>query len=1148
MSATEPASGRADQNRVLEPADLREAVAGLLGIHAGDLDDHQDLLALGLESIAVMRIANLFRRAGARVTFERLAEEPTLASWLALLAGADLRPAGSGPQAGRTPVDENDEHALAPMQQAYWIGGQDGQPLGGVSAHFYAEFDGSDVDPDRLEAAVRALLARHGMLRARFTPNGRQQVLARSPWPGLTVHDLRGAAGEDGLARLRTELSHRRFDIEGADVFDVQLSLLDEGRTRMHVGIAMLVADAQSYQVLLADLATLYREPGAGLRPLSYSFAQYLADQQEFENSDATRAAEDYWRGRLANLPGPPQLPLAEGAGLREHRGVTRYYQRLSATEVARIAACAQAEALTLPVVFCTVYAEVLSRWSAEPRFLLNIPTFGRRELHDDVPLIVGDFTNVTLLSVDAGEPATFAERARAVQAQLRSDLTHADHSGVEVLRDLARGSRSNWPRAPVVFTSVIGMGELFGPEVRECFGTPVWTSSETPQVWLDQQVIEGGDGGLLVNWDVTDGVFPGGLVEALTGAYEEALTSLTDAASWQKPLAVRLPQSQTAVRTRANGTGGALSLGRLHERFFDRAALHPDRTALAWGDSDELSYGELADRARRIAGGLHSVGISPGDTVAVTAAKGPWQIAAVLGVLAAGAAYVPVGIDQPSARRERMYQTAGVGGVVCVGDEIVRLDWPGTLPVFDVRQLAEYQPMAWDGVRHDDDQLAYIIFTSGSTGEPKGVEITHRAAMNTVMAVNDHFGIDEHDRVLALSALDFDLSVYDVFGLLSAGGAIVLVDELDRKEARSWGRLVRRHRVTVWNSVPALLEMFLVGGGLSGPDDVPAVILVSGDWVSADLPAQVSGLRPDARFAALGGATEAAIWSNLLEVKDLRPEWTAVPYGYPLRAQRFRVTDGQGRDRPDWVPGELWIGGSGLAMGYRDQPELTASAFVHDGGERWYRTGDLARYLPDGMVEFLGRSDDQVKIGGHRIELGEIEAALARLPRVERAVAFPIGSPHRRIAAALVGADADAAKRALADALPPYMVPDEIVTLPEIPLTGTGKVDRRRLAGMVERAHPTASRREPPEGSTEQALAAIWAEILDLPEVGRRDSFFGLGGDSLQATRMQESLRTRLGVSVTLRQLFSAPTVAELAAVVDVQRDVAGEFEEGGI
>lgn len=1140
MGPTTPSAARPDGNRGVGPAELRAAVAGLLGVAPADLDDRADLTALGLESVAVMRMVNVFRRAGVLVTFDGLIEEPTVERWLALLPDAAAVPRDTAVP-HREPVDEHREHPLAPMQQAYWIGGHDGQLLGGVSAHFYAEFDGAGVEPDRLTAAVHALFARHGMLRARFTPDGRQQVLARTPWSGLTVYDLRGPTGAETAATLRTTLSHRRFDVEAGDVLDVRLSLLDHGRTRVHIGISMLVADAQSYQIILSDLCALYRDPHRRLPPLNYSFARYLADEREHADRDVQEAA-DYWHGRLAELPGAPQLPLASGAATRKHEGVTRYHHLLSAGDVARLAGYARTEGLTLPVVFCTLYAEVLARWSAEPRFLLNLPTFGRRELHNDVSLMVGDFTNVTVLSVDVDEPATFTQRAAAIQARLRGDLVHSAYSGVEVLRELARRTGGGLP-APVVFTSAIGLGPLFGSAVRECLGTPVWTSSETPQVWLDQQVIDNGDGGLLINWDVTDGVFPAGLVDALTDAYGRALTQLVAAADhWQRPLVVPLPDSQAATRARVNETGPARRLGLLHDRFFEWATTHPDATALAWGETGELGYGELADRALRIAGGLRAAGVVPGDLVGVTAAKGAWQIAIILGVLAAGAVYVPVGIDQPARRRERMYRKAGVRCVVGIGDERA----PSML---DVRELARCGQPSREHGRRSDDELAYVIHTSGSTGEPKGVEISHRAAMNTIQAINDHFGICREDRTLALSAVDFDLSVYDIFGPLSVGGAVVLVDESDRKEAPSWGHLVRQRGVTVWNSVPALLDMFLAGGGVAGPGDVPRVVLVSGDWVAVNLPARVRALRPDVRFAALGGATEAAIWSNLLEVDDVPLAWTAVPYGYPLRGQRFRVVDRLGRDQPDWVAGELWIGGSGVAGGYRNAPDLTAAAFVHADGARWYRTGDLARYLPDGMVEFLGRLDNQVKIGGHRIELGEIEAALERQPGVQRAVAFAVGSPSRGIAAAVLGRhwDRACAGRVLARDLPSYMVPARIVAVDELPLTATGKVDRRRLARLVE-GRMAAVPREQPDGATERALAAIWTEVLGKRGLGRLETFFGAGGDSLQATRMLQSVRNEFGVAVTLRQFFAAPTIVDLAAVIDAERTVSGEFEEGRI
>ncbi|WP_141704350.1 amino acid adenylation domain-containing protein, partial [Planobispora rosea] len=311
--------------------------------------------------------------------------------------------------------------------------------------------------------------------------------------------------------------------------------------------------------------------------------------------------------------------------------------------------------------------------------------------------------------------------------------------------------------------------------------------------------------------------------------------------------------------------------------------------------------------------------------------------------------------------------------------------------------------------VEVDPDSSAYVIFTSGSTGEPKGVEVSHRAALNTIEDVNRRFGVGADDRVLAVSALDFDLSVWDVFGLLSVGGSLVMVAEEERRDAVCWARLVAEHRVTVWNSVPALLDMLLVAE--RGQLGSLRLALVSGDWVPLDLSGRLAQVAPGCELVALGGATEAAIWSNFCRVPARVPEqWVSVPYGRPLANQCFRVVDGLGRDCPDWVAGELWIGGAGVATGYRGDAQATAAKFVQREGVRWYRTGDVGRYWPDGTLEFLGRVDHQVKVRGHRIELGEIEAALLAHPRVARAVAVTVGGasggPGRRLAALVVPAD----------------------------------------------------------------------------------------------------------------------------------------------
>jgi amino acid adenylation domain-containing protein len=610
-------------------------------------------------------------------------------------------------------------------------------------------------------------------------------------------------------------------------------------------------------------------------------------------------------------------------------------------------------------------------------------------------------------------------------------------------------------------------------------------------------------------------------VIDAMFAAYRDLLGWLLHA-DWAAQVPALLPAGQAAVRAAVNDTGPVHPGRLLHEDFFALSARDPGRTALLWGDAGRMSYGELATRALVVAARLVADGVQPGDTVAITMTKGPDQIAAVLGVLAAGAAYVPVGVDQPDLRREEIYAGAGVTNVLtAVPGQGPAL--PGPVPA-------------------SPDDLAYVIYTSGSTGKPKGVEVTHRAARNTIDEINSRHCLGPQDRVLAVSALDFDLSVYDVFGLLSVGGAVVLVEEQERMEAVHWAELVRRFDVTVWNTVPALLDMLLVVGGVQRL----RLALISGDWVGLDLPGRLEQAAPGCRLVALGGATEGAIWSNAFEVVEVPGHWRSIPYGRPLRGQRYRVVDGKGRDCPDFVPGELWIGGAGVARGYRSDPERTARQFVHHAGERWYRTGDVGRYWPDGTLEFIGRADDQVKIRGHRIELGEIEAALTTHQRVRRAAVTRLGAT--RIGGAVVTEDPGIAladlRAFLGSRLPAYMLPDDLVVLPELPLSANGKVDRKALPALIG-ASAARTRGEAPHGPLESELARQWAALLEVVDVGRSESFFAMGGDSLLATRLMENIRLQFGVDVTFRRLFAGPTIADLAALIEAATQ---DTEEGVI
>ncbi|MCG8927720.1 non-ribosomal peptide synthetase [Lentzea sp. CC55] len=1113
-------------------ADLCEHICQLTGLRRDQVTEDADLIALGVDSIFVLRMAALLRRHGVRAGSGELAAQPTAAAWWAVIRRSRLQE--PAPRPAPVPVvDESAPFPLATMQHAFWLGRSPGQELGGVAAHFYTEFEtraGEGVDPARLGSAVRAVVERHGMLRVRIGADGMQRIDECGNWPGLTLHDLRGLPDgqvEARLAEIRARLSNRVVDLAGGGVLDVELSLLASGASRMHLNLDMVAADALSLRNVLADLAHLYRTPDDPLPPLRYSYPRYLAERAAACRGTREQARA-WWSDRLSELPGPPALPVRSEEG--DTGAFTRRHHWLSADDTTKLRERAGAHRLTPAAVLAAAFAETVAAWSAVDRFLLNLPVFDREPLHEDVDKLVGDFSSSVLLDVDMSEPLSFAARAHGVQTRLRETLGRTGYTGVEVLRDLSRLNGGERVLAPVVYTSALGLGELFDAEVRRCFGEPCWTGSQAPQVWLDAQVTEF-DGGILVNWDARDRIFPAGVLDAMFDAYVGLVRGLLDgAARWDEPVPPMLPPRQRAVRERVNRTGEASAGAPLHERFFALARAVPNREALLWDQDGSMTYGELATRALRVARLLRARGVEVGDSVGVTVPKGVAQVVAVLGVLAAGATYVPSGVDVPPARRAAVHLAAGVRFVLV--DRATAAGSTGPEPLV-LEDSAAYEPMAAP-VPVDPGSPMYVIFTSGSTGVPKGVEVSHRAVANTVDAVNDLFGVGEADRTIALSALDFDLSAYDLFAFLGFGGSVVVLDEGRRRDAAAWAELIRRRRVTVVSAVPALLDMLLVAAAEAGLGDSVRLVMLGGDRVTVDLPHRLRELVPGCRFAGLGGMTEAAIHATVCEVDEVDPAWRAVPYGTPLRGVTCRVADSRGRDCPDWVAGELWVSGAGLADGYRGDPERTAEKFVEHEGRRWYRTGDLTRYLPDGTLEFLGRTDHQVKIRGHRIELGEVEAVLATHPQVDKAVATVVRTASRQLAAAVVAPATvrPATLRAwLADRVPGYLVPDHLSVVDAFPLTPNGKVDRKAIHRALEdRGGPRSGDRLPLR-PVEHAVAEVWCELLDVDGVGPDDDFFALGGDSLLATRLMRRLGEIGLVGADLADLFAKPVLRDFAA-----------------
>nr|WP_170310486.1 non-ribosomal peptide synthetase [Mycolicibacterium sarraceniae] len=1099
---------------------ITNRVAELLGVDHTDIDPDGDLIAQGLDSIRMMTLAGHWRRAGFDIDFARLAAAPSVRAWSDLLTPAD-RP---DPVPAQPPVTEGEPFGMAPMQHAMWIGRHADQQLGGVAGHLYVEFDGAAIDPRRIRRAATQLAERHPMLRVEFLPDGTQRIGAPSDPLPVAVTDLReadAATVDNQLATIRADKSCQQLD---GRVLELALTLLPGDRTRLHVDLDMQGADAMSYRALMADLAALYR--GDRLAEIGYTYQQYRQQLSSPDNFDADR---QWWAEKVPELPDAPALPLVPVAQQIDPRRAGRRWHWLDPATRDNLFNRARRHGVTPAMTLAASFADTVAGWSADPRFLLNVPLFGREPLHADIDKVVGDFTSSLLLDIDLAAADTAAQRARAVQQSMHEAAAHASYPGLSVLRDLGR-HRGTQVLAPVVFTSALGLGELFRPEVTTEFGSPEWIISQGPQVLLDAQVTEF-DGGILLNWDVREDAFCSGVIDAMFARHIDEVRRLAhDDDAWDRPRPPLLPSAQRDVRDAAVTT--TTPSGRmLHDGFFATAAQQPDSPAV-FSDLVDLTYEELRQHALAVAAALRAAGLPDGGTVAVLGPKTAEQVPALLGIHAAGGVYLPVGVDQPHERARRMIAGGAVDLALVCGTELPDIPVPAMTVAEAIARGtgAELTP-----VTGDPDRLAYVLCTSGSTGEPKGVEVTHDAAMNTVEFITGHFGLGPEDRCLALSTLECDISVLDIFATLGTGGAIVVVDEQHRRDPDHWVRLIDTYRVTVLHFLPGWLSMLLE---VAGPLPAVRVVPTGGDWVTPAMARQLRERAPKVRFAGLGGATETAIHHTICEVADVPTGWTAIPFGKPLPNNRCRVVAASGADCPDWMVGELWIGGRGVARGYRGRPDLTAQRFVEHDGIRWYRTGDLARVWPDGTYEFVGRADNRVKLSGYRVELGEVEAALLGVPGVDGAVAVTIpgrtGSQDRLAAAVALTPSSrtiEDIRHQLGKELPPHMVPQHIEVFDRIPYTLGGKIDRRAVVRRLAEHAESAVGHRPGSGALQSALVSIISGVLGTSRLGVDDDFFSLGGDSVLATTAVARIRQWLDVSgVSVADIFATRTIEGLA------------------
>jgi amino acid adenylation domain-containing protein len=1060
--------------------------------------------------------------------------------------------------ASRETLDKEEVTALplSDLQQAYWIGEEGGLRLS-TPAFRCKSYFAAELDFSRLARALRTLLERHPMLRCRVTQDGklvisedissidREAFINYTDWTDEKRHD---AFDPDRMA----ELDQRAVPKLGEPVKLKCCVHRVNGGFYVNLIIRLISVDGISVRIILSELASLYAcKPVPETAQTDYR--TYIAQKEARQTSPDAQACLNYWIRRSDAIPAAPELPTVSPSRFPRRSVFTRRRFVLSGEQSQRIARQARICGVSLTQFFCAAYIDILRMWSENKTFMLNV-LISKRPLDDEsFQFYVGSFSDTLLLESTPSE-GSFRRRAGAVREQFLTAMDYSELGSVALLRRLGKIS-DDLPVLPVVFASTLGSESLTGStNVSELGWTEQPGSLNTPQVYLDHQVMME-DGSIVLNWDSVDAVFNDGVVEQMFSAYQAHVLALTDAANIaEETCSPTLNERHTGPRTRANATERVFPENRLDALFDQAARTFPHNAAIVC-EERTIDYASLHRLTTSGAHRLVKDGAAPGSLVAIIAEKSWRQVAAAVSIVKSGAAYLPLSTGLPPARLAYLLATQGLKVILADRGSLAKVEAPAGVTVLAIEDLFEscesavVDTYAMPHAKRADD-LAYIIFTSGSTGQPKGVAITHRAAANTIQDCVGRFRLTQDDRVIGVSALNFDLSVFDIFGTLACGAALVLPSHGEHPSPEAWVRCFRDHRVTVWNTVPALFEMLLEFTQPGNQELLKSLrlVMLSGDWIPLPLVRSIQSLAHPPTLIGLGGATEAAIWSNFFPVEELVPDWTSVPYGWPLANQQYRVLDENLNDVPTWVSGQLHISGVGLAREYYGDTERTQASFItHPSGQRMYRTGDYGRYLPDGSLEFLGRRDAQVKIRGHRIGIGEIDAALASVPGIKQSLTLVQELPNsdRRLVSFYQSApdsgrvNNEYARSQLADQLPHYMIPGLLVEVGHFPVTSNGKVDKTALLALAQSIPEIKSADLTPADEIEQQLLELWESVLQIEVKYVNRDFFDLGGNSLSAVRLQARINAHFAVDVQLSSLLRLGTIVAQAKML---RSLAAE------
>eukprot|EP00929_Paragymnodinium_shiwhaense_P088661 TRINITY_DN48979_c0_g1_i2.p1 TRINITY_DN48979_c0_g1~~TRINITY_DN48979_c0_g1_i2.p1 ORF type:complete len:3687 (-),score=844.41 TRINITY_DN48979_c0_g1_i2:271-11331(-) len=1173
---------------------LQVAAGEVLGVGAAQVCCAANLFSIGLDSLRSLRLVSAALRCGLQLSVRDVFAHPTLrelATVARAISSEKAQEIGNEKPvfAVSEPSDESTQpFPLTGITKAYWTGlWHNPYSPSGCRPQIAFEFDweGQErIDVSRLGRAFDALVARHPGFRAVVLQEMPcMRYLAKEEVSAIKFSEEELSEADDVDAACDAAY-HRIFD-EHIDCFSFPLlkghvlHLPGNRGSRFYYCVSLFIMDGITDLTWRREISTLYRQQEDSLLPSppkltlkAYNDA-YLDEKTGMYQSAKWQAARDYWQGRTTagDLPEPPQVPTLKpstsNCGTFSHHGAPPLTQQ----QLAALKRNAAQFGLTPTAVLLALYCVSLSRHAASSRMLINVLHCVRHPVHEDFERVLGNFSSSLLVPVDVGGgDGSLLSTARRAMESLAECQAHNAISGVDVMSLLnSRNAAHGAAVAPFIFVSAMGLEAAVPDWQGLCFRERRVTES-TSGTYMVHAVKEYPDGSMYTGFNVIDGAFAPDILAGLVADHEALLRFVTQEASpgsWDVKVSSLL---QPLPEPRAVAAAPVFPETQLlHDALFEHALRCPAATAIRdLGQDVELCYEEVARRSLAVVKALRQSGMAAyGDSrygaplVAVVCEKSWQQVVACLAILAAGCAYLPVNVGAwPRKRIEAVLEAGEVVAIVSNGATLGRrLPWlqqDQQVPVVNVDaavsslpELAERKDLE---VRRRPDVLAYCIFTSGSTGQPKGVAMAHDAVLNTLHALRELHSLDASLVTFGISQLSFDLSVSDIFLSFLVGGCLALPPEtsLSPPAPAEWLQGLRQCRATLWNSVPALLEVVCEQAEHAGetlPQEVQ-MAWVSGDMVTEGLPSRVRGLAaPGLKLFAMGGATEAGIWSNLVDITSHMPTDGPVSYGRPLPGQGMHVVRLEDYSvAAPGVSGMIAISGKSLMMGYYNDAATTSKAIAEVAGRKLYLTqdGGFMRWQKGGELENMitgriqGQQDGYVKIRGFRVELSEVEVVLRSHPDVKAAAVAAHGG-------ALVGyvvADPNVERELVEHMrlnLPVYALAKKIVYLESLPMSSNGKIDRNALPKPSAENCGSSSGRHNGAGSASEAAVLKAAIDVGIRVAAASDDIFEKGGDSVAALRLMLKVQKQFGVQLDVGRFFGEGSIAGIAALVD---DAAGK------